>query len=98
MLFYQTAMSSNKGSVLVFEEPEAHAFPFHTKHLGESIAFDRENQYFIATHNPYLLLAIIEKARKDDVAVYGTYYRDYETKLKPLSDEEISQLLDADPS
>ncbi len=97
MLFYNVAMESNKDAVLVFEEPEAHAFPYYTKHLGERIAADPSNQYFIATHNPYLLVAVLEKAKKEEVAVFATQYRDYETKVIPLSEDQISRLLDADP-
>ncbi len=97
MLFYNVAMESNKDAVLVFEEPEAHAFPYYTKHLGERIAADSSNQYFIATHNPYLLVAVLEKAKKEEVNVFGTQYRDYETKVAALTEDQISRLLDADP-
>lgn len=97
MLFYHAAMVSNKNAVLIFEEPEAHAFPYYTKHLGETIALGDTNQYFIATHNPYLLSAIVEKAPKTDVAVFATYYRNFETQAKLLTDEELGRLLEADP-
>ena len=97
MLFYNVAMKSNKDAVLVFEEPEAHAFPYYTKHLGERIAADASNQYFIATHNPYLLVAVLEKAKKEEVGVFATQYQDYETKVTPLTEDQISRLLDADP-
>jgi AAA15 family ATPase/GTPase len=98
MVFYTVAIESNKNSVLVFEEPEAHAFPYFTKHLGERIALDEnKNQYFIATHNPYLLTAIWEKSAPGDVAVFATYYRDYETRVKPLTSEDMAWLFEADP-
>jgi predicted ATP-dependent endonuclease of OLD family len=97
IVFYTVAMASNKDCVLVFEEPEAHAFPYYTKYLGERIALDPSNQYFIATHNPYLLGAIVDKAKKDDVAVFAVYFEDYQTKVKQLSDAELSTLMDADP-
>jgi AAA15 family ATPase/GTPase len=97
MLFYHAAMQSNKDAVLIFEEPEAHAFPFNTKHLGERIALDATNQYFIATHNLYLLTAVLEKARPDDVAVFATRYRNFETEVIPLSQDQLSRLLEADP-
>lgn len=97
MLFYHAAIASNKNAVLVFEEPEAHAFPYYTKHLGESIALGESNQYFIATHNPYLLTAIVEKAPQTDVAVYATYYKDFETHAKLLTNEELGRLMEADP-
>jgi len=97
VVFYSAAMVSNRNSVLVFEEPEAHAFPYYTKHLGETIAFDETNQYFIATHNPYLLGAIVEKAPKDQVSVFATFYRNYQTGVRALTGDDLSRLLDADP-
>ncbi len=90
-------MESNENSTLVFEEPESHAFPDDTNRFGKKIAFDKTNQYFIATHDPYLLLAILEKAPKDDVNVFITYVRNYQTKVKCLNDDEISELMTYDP-
>jgi len=97
VIFYTVAMASNKDSVLVFEEPESNAFPYYTKYLGERIALDETNQFFLATHNPYLLSAIIEKGRKEDVQVFITYFKDYQTKVKPLTPDEVSELMEADP-
>jgi hypothetical protein len=97
ILFYHVAMQSNENAVLVFEEPEAHAFPYYTKHLGECIAVDASNQYFIATHNPYLLLAILEKTPQQDVAVYATNYVNYETTATLLTEDQMSRILEADP-
>jgi hypothetical protein len=97
IIFHVIAIESNKNSTLVFEEPEAHAFPYYTKYLGEKIALDSSNQYFIATHNPYLLLSILEKAKKNDVNVFITYFQDYQTKLKGLDGEQLSELMDYDP-
>jgi len=97
IIFYTVAIASNKDSVLVFEEPESNAFPYYTKYLGERIALDQTNQFFIATHNPYLLSAIIEKTRKEDVRVFITYFKDYQTRVKPLAENQLSELMEADP-
>ena len=97
IIFHVIAMESNKDSTLVFEEPESRAFPYYTKYLGEKIAFDKTNQYFIATHNPYLLLSILEKAKKDSVNVFITYFRDFSTNVKCLTDKQISELMSGDP-
>jgi AAA15 family ATPase/GTPase len=97
MLFYNAAIDSNENSTLVFEEPETHAFPLYIKELGEKIAFDESNQYFIVTHNPYLFLSIVEKTPKVDVNVFATYMKDYQTKVKQASHEQISMLMDYDP-
>jgi len=97
MIFYTFAIDSNQNSVLVFEEPESHAFPYYTKYLGEKISLDTSNQYFIATHNPYLLQAIIDKSKIKDLNVIITYYVDYRTKIKVLKENEISDLMEYDP-
>ncbi len=97
IIFYTLAIDSNKESILVFEEPESHTFPYYTKFLGGKIAQDETNQYFIATHNPYLLLAILEKANKNSVNVFVTYVKDYQTKVKCLTESQISELMNYDP-
>ncbi len=97
IIFYLCAVLSNKDSVLVFEEPESHAFPYYTKYFAETIALDeKNNQYFISTHNPYFLLPVLEKAPKEDVAVFITYFEDYQTKVKPLSAEELDEIMEID--
>jgi len=97
MIFFNIAIDSNENSTLVFEEPEVHAFPSYIKQLGEKIAFDESNQYFIVTHNPYLFLSIVEKTPKVDVNVFATYMKDYQTMVKRASSEQISMLMDYDP-
>jgi predicted ATPase len=97
LTFYQAAILSNHDSVLVFEEPESHSFPYHTKYLAEQIALDEnENQYFIATHNPYFLLPVLEKAKKEDVAVHIVYYEDYQTKTRELAPDDLAELAEVD--
>ena len=97
LVFYLAAIRANKESVLIFEEPEAHAFPYYTKYLGEMMALDEnKNQYFISTHNPYFLLPVLEKAAKEEVAVFVTYYEDYETKVRPLSQKDIEDSMEID--
>ena len=95
LVFYITAIQSNRDSVITFEEPEAHAFPYYTKYLAERIALsEQNNQYFIATHNPYLLTSILEKANKDDIGIFVTELKDYQTKVVPLSDEKKNEILE----
>jgi len=97
IIFYLIAIYTNKESVIAFEEPEAHAFPYYTKYLAERIALDQnKNQYFISTHNPYLLKSVIEKTPKEEVSVFITYIENYETKVKPLTEGEIEEILDSE--
>ena len=94
LFFYLAAIESNKNSVLLFEEPEAHSFPPYVKLLADRISEDIDNQYFIATHSPYLLSTLLENLKDDEINIAITYFDDYETKIKLLSPEELSEVQD----
>lgn len=94
LIFHLIAIESNKNAILILEEPEAHAFPYHTKYLAERIARDSSNQYFISTHNPYFLLSILEKAPQQDVNVFLTYWKDKQTRVRMLKETELEELMD----
>lgn len=98
VVFYLAAIETNKDSIIIFEEPEAHAFPYYTKFLAERIALNTTNQYFISTHNPYILLSVLEKTPKDDIGIFITYFEDYQTKVKSVKEEEMPKILDFDAS
>lgn len=94
IVFYKAVLETNSDSVLVLDEPEANTFPFYTKYLAERIALDESNQFFITTHNPYVLMSIIEKTPKADLAVHVARMKNYRTELRLLSDDELSEALD----
>ena len=95
LLFSIAAIESNSNSIITLEEPEAHTFPYYTKYLAERIALDENNnQFFITTHNPYFLISILEKAKKDKVAVHVTKFEEMQTKVRTLSAEELEKMLD----
>jgi hypothetical protein len=94
VVFHLVAMKTNHDAILIFEEPEAHAFPFYTKFLAERIALDKTNQYFISTHNPYFLLSVLEKTPEDEIGIFITYVEDYQTKVKSLAEDDFGEILD----
>lgn len=94
VVFYEVAIKSNFNSVLLFDEPETNTFPFYTKFIGERIALDASNQFFVTTHNPYLLLSLIEKSKFEDLNVCLVQMKNYETKVTVLNESQISQVLD----
>lgn len=95
VIFFLTAIKSNRNSVLAFEEPEAHSFPYYVKYLAEVIAREKnENQFFISTHNPYFLTSLIEKVPKENIAVFITYVDNWQTKVKALSESELEKILE----
>ncbi len=93
VVFYLAAVKTNSESILIFEEPETHSFPPYIQHLAVEIANSRDNQFFIATHSPYLFNTILEKAPKEDVAIWIVDYQDYQTKTVGLQEEEVSDLM-----
>jgi AAA15 family ATPase/GTPase len=94
IIFYTIAVKSNKDSIILFDEPESNTFPFYTKFLAERIALDETNQFFITTHNPYLLLSLIEKTKLEDLNVCMVQMKDYQTLVSKLTSDQISKVLD----
>jgi hypothetical protein len=93
-IFHLAAINSNKDSILILEEPESHCFPEYISVIADEIIKSESNQFFIATHSPYILNEILEKGDRKDVAIHLTYFEDYQTKVKTLSNEELSELVD----
>ena len=82
-------------SILLFEEPEAHLFPPYIKKITTDIIFDeKNNQYFINTHSPYVLNNFLEE-EKENISVYIVSYKE-ETKVKRLDDDELKRVLQYD--
>jgi AAA15 family ATPase/GTPase len=94
IVFYKAALESNENAVLIFDEPEANTFPLFTKYLAERIALDATNQFFFSTHNPYVLMNIIEKTPQAELAVYATRMRNYRTELHRFTPENCEEALD----
>lgn len=95
IIFYFAVLEINTDSVLLLEEPEANTFPYYTKQLAERIALDENNnQFFIATHNPYLLSSIVEKTPINYIAINIVYMENYKTQLYTLSDDQLAEVLD----
>lgn len=88
IIFYKAAIASNDNSVLLFEEPEAHSFPPYMTHLTQEMIYKKDNQFFIATHSPYILNDLIENAR-EELSVFMVHYEDQETKLRQLTKDEL---------
>jgi AAA15 family ATPase/GTPase len=94
IIFYLAAIKSNSNAVILLEEPEAHCFPPYIARIAKEIIEAETNQFFIATHSPYLLNTIIENSKFEDIAVYVSSFSDYQTKVRKLTDEELTEMLD----
>lgn len=92
LVFHKAAIKSNENSVLLFEEPEAHMFPpYIRKFTGDVIYDTNQNQFFIATHSPFVLDDFIEEVR-DELSVFLVSLKDGATVIKRLSDEELERV------
>lgn len=93
LMFYKAAVDSNKDSMLMFEELEAHAYPPYISLIAQTIIQNKSNQYFITTHSPYVVNEFLEEETLD-VAIHIVDYRDGKTVVKTLSDKEMGEVYD----
>lgn len=93
--FYGAILLTSENATLVFDEPDVYAFPPYPKRLAEMIAADLTNQFFVTTHNPYLLSGLLEKTPTHDLALF-VCYRDTEgsTVAKLLTPDEVSKVIE----
>jgi AAA15 family ATPase/GTPase len=93
LIFFKTAIASNKDSILLFEEPEAHCFPPYISHFTQEVIYSESNQFFIATHSPYVLNDFLEnKETRKELAIFFADFKDGQTIINRLSDEELSEI------
>jgi hypothetical protein len=97
IVFYMAVLETNQKSTLLLDEPEANTFPFYTAYLAERIALDESNQFFVTTHNPYILSSIVGKTPVKDLAVFVATMENFCTKIKPVSVDGLSRILDYGP-
>jgi AAA15 family ATPase/GTPase len=94
LIFHKAAIASNKDSVLLFEEPEAHMFPPYISKFTTDVMYgENNNQYFIATHSPFVLSDFMEKLDKVELAIYVVRYKKEtgETLIDRLSENELHE-------
>ena len=91
IIFYKTAIASNQNSVLIFEEPEAHAFPPYIVHITQEIIDAHSNQFILSTHSPYVLDYFLENAR-EELSIFMVDYKDGETVANKLSKEDMDDI------
>jgi len=95
LFFYIAAIQTNENSILLFEEPEANMFPPYISKFTANIMYDdNNNQYFIATHSPFVINDFMENLKKDDYAIYTVGYgKDTgETLIRRMTDEELHDI------
>jgi hypothetical protein len=93
MIYHVAAIKSNTNSVLLFEEPESHSFPPYIAEFANQVIDSKTNQFFITTHSPYLLDSFLQdESIAEELNIVLTWFENYETKIRVLSEEEIKQI------
>jgi AAA15 family ATPase/GTPase len=93
VIFYKAAIFSNKETVLLFEEPEAHMFPPYISKFTADVMYDKNNnQYFIATHSPFVLNDFMEDVDKESLSIYAVGYSKGETTVSRLTDKQVNDV------
>ena len=93
VIFYKTAIASNKNSVLLFEEPEAHAFPPYIANITQDIIDAKTNQFFIVTHSPFVVNDFLEYEHlRRETSIYLFDFKDNQTIARRLTDKEMDEI------
>ncbi len=93
LIFFLAAIETNRKSLVLMEEPEAHAFPFYTKFLAERLAMDDSNSYIITTHNPYFLETIVGKVPDEDLSIYVARNEGGVSEFRSLEASKIREII-----
>lgn len=91
LIFYKAAILSNKQSVLLFEEPEAHTYPPYITNVVQSILDSADNQFFITTHSPYIINTLLEQ-QNEDIAIYFVNMQSGNTTVQRATDKELQEI------
>jgi predicted ATP-dependent endonuclease of OLD family len=90
IIFYKTAIATNDNSILLFENPEAHSFPLYLSHFTRDMIYKKDNQYFIATHSPFIINDLVKNGRYE-LAVFVVHYENQETKTRRIPSDELHE-------
>ena len=94
LIFYKAAIITNSNSILLFEEPEAHMFPPYISKFANDVVYDEnDNQFFIATHSPFVLNDLIDNLKSDELAIYIVSYKKDtgETIINRMNEEDMHE-------
>ena len=97
LIFYEAAIISNKNSILLFEEPEAHCFEPYILEFTNAVKYDENNnQFFIVTHSDYIIKEFLrDEETNENTNLYLVNNINGETKVKLLDknkNEDVYEL------
>ncbi|MBF2707086.1 AAA family ATPase [Flavobacterium soyangense] len=90
LIFFKAAIMSNKSSILLFEEPEAHCFePYILEFTNDVKNDENNNQFFIVTHSDYIIKEFLrDDESKESTNIYLVNNVNGETQVKLLGKDK----------
>lgn len=90
LIFYKAAIMSNKETVLLFEEPEAHCFEPYILEFTNDVKYDEnDNQFFIVTHSDFIIKEFLrDEESKENTNIYLVNNVNGETQVKLLEKDK----------
>jgi hypothetical protein len=61
--------------------------------LATAMIHNPQNQYFLSTHDPYLLIDLMDEDNWEHLAIFNVYVKDYETCVYRLSDKDLQNII-----
>lgn len=90
LIFYKAAIMSNKNTILLFEEPEAHCFEPYILEFTNDVKYDEnDNQFFIVTHSDFIIKEFLrDDESKENTNIYLVNNVNGETQVKLLEKDK----------
>lgn len=89
-IFYYAAIVTNTNCVLLFEEPESYSYPGYVKRIAQEMIESKTNQFFVTTHSPFILNTLLDEADENEIKIFVTDYKDYQTVCRELTTDELA--------
>ena len=79
---------------MLFEEPEARIYPLSVINVVQSVINLTNNQFFITTHSPYIINALLEQLN-DEVAIYFVDMKSRNTTVQRATEDEMQEMYES---
>ena len=79
---------------MLFEEPEALIYPLSVINVVQSVINLTNNQFFITTHSPYIINALLEQLN-DEVAIYFVDMKSGNTTVQRATEDEMQEMYES---
>lgn len=96
LVFFKTLIMSNKNSILLLEEPEAHCFEPYILDFTNEVKYNKNNnQFFIVTHSDLIVQEFLrDEESKEQTQIYLVNNVEGKTQIKRLEKSHNEEVYD----